>query len=129
MLGRVRVSFLVAFSQREQFGMARWKDIVADEREAFIAETAPRSLPPIPLEELTKILGIDDLSFQPDSLDDTAFEPAAVDPPLHLFGTDVQNCGQGALSKPFAAPSSAAFKAVQHRPDRARRPAHDSGPF
>jgi hypothetical protein len=75
----------------------------------------------VSLPEITKVLGVNNLSLKPACLDDSAPQQSTVNPFLHLFCADMQRFRQGVFREPIVAHASARSQSVQHGPNRGWR--------
>ena len=97
--------------------MAGRKDKRLHKIEPIHIQPVSHNFPAVLLAEFAEVIRINQLPFEPISPYGLAFEPASIDPFLHLIGSNVQGFGQGMLGEPVLAHARARSQAMQHGAD------------
>src|SRR6266700_1777539 len=109
--------------------MFRRKDKVLDEPESISTQPAAHHGGAVLLYEVGEIVGIDDSFLNTGCLHNATFEPAVIDPPLHLIAAYMQGFRQAVNREPVAPSLGALAQAMQHGANGMWRALHDPGNF
>src|SRR5438309_729062 len=105
------------------------KHVVANKRQALVAEPIADHLTAVVLDERTEFVRVDDLYFDALRPNNATLEPAPINPLAHFITANVQSLGQQRYREPFPALADAKAQPVQHGTNGCRRTAEDSRGF